>query len=70
MSLTAFAKSFIAHIWQNFTDQECPENFIIVLVNRKEALNRYRKFAGQIKTTEHLSADLVKTLEQRSYFTW
>ena len=46
MSLTAFAKSFIAHIWQNFTDQECPENFIIVLVNRKEALNRYRKFAG------------------------
>ena len=46
MPLTAFAKSFIAHIWQKFTDQECPENSIIVLVNRKEALNRYRKFAG------------------------
>ena len=70
MPLTAFAKSFIAHIWQKFTDQECPENSIIVLVNRKEALNRYRKFAGQRKTTEHLSADLVKTLEQRPYFTW
>ena len=46
MPLTAFAKSFIAHIWQKFTHQECPENYIIVLVNRKEALNRYREFAG------------------------
>ena len=46
MPLTAFAKSFIAHIRQKFTDQECPENYIIVLVNRKEALNRYREFAG------------------------